>query len=158
MSCLRQSNTGQLMPSIRLWPTDPPTLARLGPTLSVQVGFDPSYRDARGVTPILPPDLYPALVDTGAMESCIDASMATTLNLPIVDRHWITGVGGPLQVNLHAAQVYIPDLNWVIYGQFAGVHLSAGGQVHLALIGRSFLRTCKLVYDGRTGDVTLDND
>ena len=146
------------MPSIRLWPTDPPSLVRMGPTLSVQIGFDPSYQGARGVKPFIPPDLYPALVDTGATDSCIDASVATTLNLPIVDRRLIAGVGGPVQVNVHAAQLYIPDLNWVIYGQFCGVHLSTGGLVHLALIGRSFLRSYKLVYDGRTGDVTIGND
>src|SRR5262245_27820099 len=35
-----------------------------------------------------------SLVDTGAMESCIDSGLAMRLNLPIVDRRKISGVHG----------------------------------------------------------------
>lgn len=43
-------------------------------------------------------------------------------------------------------------------GAFAGVDLKAGGQIHSALIGRTFLRHFKMIYDGRTGTVSLSND
>ena len=116
------------MPTVELIPTNPDALMYLGPTIGVQIGFDPSYRGGSTVLPNLPPDLYPALVDTGAGESCIDADLASALKLIVIDRRWISGVGGRMQVNMYAAQVSIPSLNQTIFGEFAGVRLAAGGQ------------------------------
>ncbi len=56
---------------------------------------------------------------------------------------------------MYLAHIHIPNLNFTIYGAFAGVDLIAGGQRHYALIGRTFLRYFKMTYDGLTGDVTL---
>jgi hypothetical protein len=38
-----------------------------------------------------------------------------------------------------------------------GVDLAAGGQIHRALIGRTFLRRFTMVYEGETGTVTLSS-
>ena len=130
-------------------------LVLLGPSLPVEIGFDPSYRPGTGGRPSLPPDRRPALVDTGALDSCIDSDLAITLNLPIVDRQAVAGVHGSGDVNMHLAQIYVPALGWTVFGQFAGVHLIAGGQRHYALIGRTFLRNFTMVYEGKTGSVTL---
>ena len=99
-----------------------------------------------------------ALVDTGATESCIDSLLAAQLNLPIVDRRQIGGVGGAQLVNVHLAQVYVPTLSQTIYGAFAAVHLAAGGQAHQALVGRTFLQNVTMIYEGRTGTVTIHNE
>ena len=56
---------------------------------------------------------------------------------------------------MHLAQIYVPALDFTMYGVFAGVHLTAGGQPHYALMGRTFLQEFTLVYEGRTGTVTL---
>ncbi len=146
------------MPTVNLGSTDPDVLSYIGPTIDVQIGFDPSYRASSGSQPILPPTLWPALIDTGAMDSCIDSELASILHLTAVNRRWIAGVSGPQEVNVYAAQLLIPSLNSVIHGTFHGINLRAGGQPHLALIGRTFLRSYKLVYDGRIGVVTLSND
>ena len=146
------------MPRTELFPTTPDALVALGPTIGVQVGFDPAYRAEPGVLPTLPQDEYPALVDTGAMESCIGVSLVSALQLNPVNRLWVSGVGGPIEVNTYLVQVVIPSLSFVLYGEFAGVHLLAGGQVHVALVGRTFPRDHRLVYDGRTGIVTLERD
>src|SRR5205823_6239775 len=98
------------------------------------------------------------LVDTGASESCIDSLLAAQLNLPIVDRRPTSGAHGSLEVNMHLAQVRIPALNFTIYGAFAGVRLAVGGQTHRALIGRTFLQRFTMVYEGRTGAVTISSD
>ena len=45
-----------------------------------------------------------------------------------------------------------------MYGAFAGVHLTAGGQVHTALIGRTFLQDFTLTYEGQTGRVSIANE
>jgi hypothetical protein len=129
-----------------------------GPTLFVAVGFNPQFVPT-GVNPPNPAALtVQALVDTGATESCIDNLVAAQLNLPIIDRRQISGVHGANTVNMHMAQIFVPSLAFWIYGVFAGVDLAAGGQVHRALIGRTFLRNFTMIYEGRTGTVTIHND
>ena len=133
-------------------------LVRSGPTIYVNIGFDAAYQPGVSGRPDLPDRQWPALVDTGAMASCIDSALAMELGLPVVDREHIAGVQGAFAVNVHLAQMYLPGLNWTVYGRFHGVHLSDGGQPHSALIGRTFLRSFTMVYDGRTGSVTISND
>lgn len=134
----------------------PDLLVQLGPTLLVDIGFDPSFDPSvPNSKPTTQLQGNHALVDTGASESCIDAAVAAALNLPIVDRRMIAGVGGAHEVNLHLAQIYIPELNFTIWGRFAGVNLQAGGQPHVVLIGRTFLRHVTLHYDGKTGKVVI---
>ena len=97
-------------------------------------------------------------MDTGAQASCVDSALAMELGLPVVDRTQVAGIHGASEVNSHLAQIYIPDLEFTIYGQFAGVHLAAGGQTHSALLGRTFLRHFTMTYEGRTGTVTISSD
>ena len=80
------------------------------------------------------------------------------LNLPVLARRQVSGVGGTLDVNEYMAQIYVPELNFTILGPFAGVHLAAGHQPHYALIGRTFLQHFNMAYEGRTGSVILSND
>ena len=133
-------------------------LTSYGPTLSVNIGFDPNYRPPSSTPPRPGITGVAALVDTGAGESCIDSILAAQLNLPIVDRRQIAGVHGAEKVNMHLAQIHVPSLNFTIYGAFAGVHLKTGGQIHQALIGRTFLQNFTMVYEGLTGTVTISKD
>jgi len=59
---------------------------------------------------------------------------------------------------MHLAHVVVPGLGKYIYGSFAGVDLVAGGQPHVALIGRTFLQHFTLFYDGRTGSVSITDE
>jgi hypothetical protein len=131
-------------------------LTLLGPTLVVDIGFDPNFDPTKvGTQPVTQLQGVHALVDTGATQSCVDSALATTINLPVIDRQRISGVGGVHEVNIHIGQIYVPALNSTIYGNFAGVNLSAGGQPHVVLIGRTFLQHITMIYDGRTGAVTI---
>jgi predicted aspartyl protease len=130
-------------------------LVQWGPTVVVDIGFDPDHKDTATTPPIPGRTGLHALVDTGATESCIDSLLAAQLNLPIVNRRMTAGAHGAKEVNVHLAQVYIPSLNYTIYGAFSGVDLVAGGQAHSALIGRTFLRRFQMIYNGATGDVEL---
>jgi predicted aspartyl protease len=130
-------------------------LTTIGPTLNVNVGFDPAWRPESGIRPAISADLLPALVDTGAGESCIDQLLAVQLGLPLVDRKAISGVHGSHMTNIYLAQLYVPPFNYTIYGLFAGVGLKEGGQQHHALIGRTFLQNFRLEYDGHTGSVKV---
>lgn len=51
-------------------------LVGTGPTLLVNVGFDPDYNTAIPDKIVLPPEEIWALVDTGAVECCIDSDLA----------------------------------------------------------------------------------
>lgn len=152
------------MPTVDCGFRDTPTqsgqgaLVVFGPTLHVQIGFDPAFQPDANAAPDVPPDLFAALVDTGASTSCIDSSLAAALNLPIVDRQKVPGAHGNRKLNMHLAQIYIPSLDYTIYGAFAGAHLIHGGQPHHALIGRTFLQRFAMTYEGRTGAVLLSND
>lgn len=131
-------------------------LVAWGPTLLVNVGFDPDYKGPPaepipGITEIR------ALVDTGATECCIDSLLASQLGLPIVDKRSISGVHGSHIANVHLAQVHVPLLNFTMYGAFAAVDLVAGGQIHQVLMGRSFLRAFTMVYEGSSGTVTISS-
>lgn len=132
------------------------SLVKWGPTLFVDIGFDPNYNWQTATAPPVPglKGLY-ALVDTGATESCIDSQLAAQLNLPVVDKRPISGVHGQKEVSVHLAQVYVPSLNFTINGAFAGVDLLVGGQAHSALIGRTFLQYFHLLYRGDTGEVEV---
>ena len=131
-------------------------LTTSGPTLFVNIGFDPDYND-RPTAPPPQPGINDvcALVDTGARESCIDSILAAQLNLPIVDRRYIASAHGAEKANMHLAQIHVPSLRFTIYGTFAGVHLQAGGMIHQALIGRTFLQNVTMVYEGLTGTVSM---
>lgn len=132
-------------------------LVHFGPTLLVDIGFDQTYRPGLSAKPVAGITGIQALVDTGATESCIDNLVGHDLGLPVVDRRPIAGVHGRQPANIYLAQVHVPTLNFTIYGPFAGVDLAAGGQVHRALIGRTFLRSFTMVYEGVTGAVTLSS-
>ena len=133
-------------------------LSWYGPTIYVQIGFDGLYLPNSPGHPNLPDQQFPALIDTGAALSCIDADLALQLGLPLIDKQHVSGVHGSQPVNVHLGQIFIPALNRTIYGDFFGVHLQSGGQPHFALIGRSFLQSYTMLYEGRTGKVTISND
>ena len=100
----------------------------------------------------------PALIDTGATENCIDSSVAAQLGLVQVDTEAVSGIAGLAQLPVYVARIDIPALQISIPGRFRGVHLAAGGQPYGALLGRSFLRHYVMLYEGRTGRVTISND
>ena len=142
-----------------LSPTD--ALAFRGPTVFVDIGFDPAIfgqalPQLPGATsPLAVPAVQvPALIDTGASESSIDEQLAQQLQLPLIDQEQVSGIGGTITLNIYLGHVVIPTIA-TMYGRFTGVHLQAGGQYHQALIGRTLLKDTLLVYDGRTGMVRL---
>jgi len=137
-------------------PTGAESLAGWGPLLFVDIGFDQNYKFVGGgPLPVPGKTGLPALVDTGASESCIDSLLVAQLNLPAIDKRMQAGVHGAREVSIHLAQVHVPSLGFTIYGEFAAVDLRLGGQSIDALIGRTFLQHFKMIYDGTTGDVEI---
>lgn len=133
-------------------------LAVQGPTIFVRIGFDPAFSPSVEGFPSIPTRPLPALIDTGATESCFDARLAADLHLPVVERASVAGAHGTGSVNMYVAQIHVPSLGVNIVGRFAGVQLEAGGQGHRALIGRTFLMHFTMTYDGPTGAVRLSDE
>ena len=138
---------------------NPGLLARIGPTLIAQVGYDPNFRPSAGTRPEISAWPYDALVDTGSAVTCIDIRLANDLNLPIVGQSSdVAGVFGPGQAIDYSATIHLPELNATYSGSVIGAYLEVGGQPHSVIIGRDFLRHFRLTYDGRTGAATISND
>lgn len=137
---------------------NPLDLIRFGPSIDVLIGFDPDFVPSAGRRAQLPPELLPALVDTGAQETALDAELAHSLNLPILERRQIAGASGLFESTVYSAQIYIPELDFTIVGPFDSANLAASGQPYSALIGRTFLRHFSMAYEGRTGSVIVNND
>src|SRR5690242_11273842 len=93
-------------------------LVNHGPTLLVDIGFDPNW--VPPPTGTAPPaagiSSLHALVDTGATQCCIDALLATQLTLPLINQRNIAGVHGSSQVSFYLAQIHVPSLNFTMYG------------------------------------------
>ena len=129
---------------------DGASLIGFGPSLEVVVStyVDPTQPPTEGHT-------THALVDTGASQSCIDMRLAQTLGLPVVDFVMIGGAVGASRHPLYAARIAIPVLEIFEFGAFAGVDLAGGEQSHQVLLGRTFLQSTVMIYDGVRAQVTI---
>ena len=154
------------MPTIRLQLGIPglssgDALEFLGPTLQVKIRSHESGSSAEAGGVSSPSEMrHLALIDTGARESAIDSTLAGELGLVHVEGPESRAVGilGVGIVDVYLAEISVPELGLSAYGRFPGVHLSEGGQPYRALIGRDILKNFTMVYDGRTGVVTLGDD
>lgn len=130
------------------------TLYVYGPTVQVTVGHYSPDPESPPAAP-KPSKAVHALVDTGAYQSCIDSDLAVELGLPVIDKQLISGASGAQEHDVYMAHVTIPGLEFVQYGRFTGVNLKAGGQEHSVLLGRTFLRSVIMIYDGIRAQVTI---
>lgn len=187
------------MPIIECGAPGPPPFAAahltlVGPTVLIEIGFDPAIITQIAMSgpvppggafpPLLPPiptqpqslapgaqqtdpptpqhalmQNVPALIDTGAYESCIDDALAKQLQLPLINQtQSVIGVHGSAgTLNVYLAYISIPILGIMQAGAFTGAIMNIPGQktLHRALIGRTLLQGMLVVYDGRTGSVKL---
>jgi hypothetical protein len=89
-----------------LSPTD--ALALRGPTVLVDIGFDPAIFGQNlpqvpataSALAVIPAVQVPALIDTGASDSSIDEKLAQQLQLPLIDQEQCSGIGGTIILNI----------------------------------------------------------
>jgi len=130
-------------------------LAKLGPTIRVDIGL--KSRASAGAKPDLSLKNVRALIDTGAGGDCIDDQLAQQLGLPVTDEGEISGVGGRHHAFIYTARVFVPRLNLLLFQPFTGAKLQEGDQWHQLILGRGFLRSFTVTYDGASGAVTLSD-
>jgi predicted aspartyl protease len=132
--------------------TAPLQLIHYGPEITVDVGFDETWRStSTNSRPTPGASALKALVDTGAQETYIDSDLAEQLRLPHVDQRPARSAGGWVDVDYFRAQIYIPSLRLTLLGPFAALPLIKTEFKFHALLGRTFLHYVKLQYDGPTG-------
>ena len=134
------------------FPGQPERLVLSGPTAAVQIGV------GRDVVESTDARQHLALIDTGALDNCIDTDFARAIGLNPSEYVTAAGVDGLFETEMYAAHVYVPALAHPVIGNFMGVRLLAGGLPYAVLLGRTFLRNFSMAYDGRTGTVTLTSD
>ncbi len=99
-----------------------------------------------------------AIIDTGAQTSVIDPALASRINLRLVDPEGpVARVGGLAKLPVYVAAIRFPK-------ELATVRLlrvfaaTLPEQEVNCLIGRDVLQRWRMVYDGRTGEVTIEED
>lgn len=130
-------------------------LRDLGPMIQVTLSLESNAEKgllAEG-KPVPTPISGMALIDTGAMRTCIDDATAQKLGLPVI------GVGRMSSAthanepcNIYPVKFVIQSIGAVNLPNTMGAKL--GGHI-VALIGRDLLASCVLVYNGVSGQVTL---
>lgn len=133
-------------------PTSSPadTLIRSGAIVAVRVGFDAGVQAGR--MPALPAEIRRALIDTGSQINCIDATLARSLNLPLIQSRQIAHVGGTSATQTCRAQIFFVDSGIVQTSACALVdNLDSDGRQVALLIGRAGLANFSFHYDGVAG-------
>jgi hypothetical protein len=96
-----------------------------------------------------------ALIDTGAVQSGIDESVALGLGLnPVGVSELLTPTGERTKVGVFWGELsFVDGAVAPLRQQFLGMKLgySAGEHKIVAILGRDFLREGRLTYDGRSG-------
>ena len=128
---------------------EPGRLVLTGPTTLVHIGVGRDFVESPRARRHL------ALVDTGALDNCIDVDFANAIGLNPSEHVTGAGVGGLYETEMYAAHVHIPALDHAVVGNFMGARLLAGGLPHAILLGRTFLRHFTMTYDGPSGSVIL---
>lgn len=98
-----------------------------------------------------------ALVDTGAMVSCIDAGIAASFGLRQVGRNEMIAASGNETVPVFSAVIQVAAFDLVTESFLLyGLDTSHFQVRHRAIMGRDLLRFCRLEYVGATGRVRLE--
>jgi len=128
-----------------------------GPRVQVIVGLGRQFVEsllARG-EPVPEPIVGDALIDTGAVRTCVDDQVARQLRLPVLGRaNLSTASHASIQTNMHPVKI-----------EFVGSGLSSNilqapacslaSQKLAILIGRDVLQQFLLVYNGPLGQWTM---
>jgi predicted aspartyl protease len=124
------------------------------PVAAVHIGCDRSWTQSTSTLPEHNSKAYLALIDTGAEATVIDQAVAREIGAPGVGSAKVHTMGkDPIVVEGADIQVVLPRVNVVFAERAAILHLESQ-QFHL-ILGRSFLRHCRLVVDGPSSSYEL---
>ena len=99
-----------------------------------------------------------ALLDTGAKRTSVDIAVADNLGLGV--EMWIdvvTAAGVDRMPLYEKAMIHLPSIGELRTLNLVGARLRPD-HMHDVLIGRDILADYQMIYDGRTGRVTLSDE
>jgi hypothetical protein len=137
-------------------PPNPTPLFQVGPIVEVQIAVPTvlGQQLAKSNQPIPQPVTGIALIDTGATLSAVGSPVLAQLGLNPVGTANVGTAGGQVPQNLYPTRMTLTRLNLSLdYNAVLGVDLT--GQSIIALLGRDFLQSVVLIYDGPAAEFTL---
>ena len=129
---------------------DRDALLRHGPSIDVHVAPLARYAE-----PGLDGPPAGAIIHTATRYDCIDAAFAERLRLPVVDTVEVLTPAGHHTIAVYAAFVTVPRLGLQRFGSFVGIDFAYAGSPRRVVLGRSFLESVIMIYDGLRGQVTF---
>lgn len=101
---------------------------------------------------------YLALVDTGAKRTSVDTTVAKKLGFALEDWTTVVTAAGDVCAPIYeTAMIHVPGIGELRPLKFLGANLRPNHECDV-LIGRDILAGYQLIYDGRTGRVTLSDE
>ncbi len=95
-----------------------------------------------------------ALIDTGAISTCIDEEIATQMHLPIINVvNMASASHASSKANQYPVKLQIAGIPMFFNSTATGAPLKIQGLI--ALIGRDLLQHCTLIYNGSLGQISL---
>jgi predicted aspartyl protease len=127
-----------------------------GPLVQVTIWLaDPvASKLAEEGKPVPAPVVGNALLDTGAVSTCIDEEAAQKLQLPVVNVVNMASASHPsTKANVYPVKFQIAGLPFDFTALAIGAPLAVQGLI--ALIGRDVLQHCTLIYSGGLSQISL---
>ena len=130
-----------------------------GPIVPVELMVSDAHQEVlkQQQKPIPAPMKGFALIDTGALSTCLDISTAEIIGLPVCGTTEITSASHTVEVPIFVGKLVLPDFININVQRGAGVNLKGFGTDLdlIALIGRDILEGAILVYNGPAGSFSL---
>jgi hypothetical protein len=105
--------------------------------------------------PVPQPHAGLALIDTGALASCIDEDVAKIMRLPVVGSVNLSSASHPShRANQYPIKIKIQGMP-MEFNTHSAIGAPLKGQQLLAIIGRDVLQICCFIYNGPSGQITL---
>jgi Aspartyl protease len=139
-----------------LGPPDGGSFATRPPLIIVGLAADPAWTPGEG-WPSSNERAYRALLDTGADFCSIDPMVAGKIGADVKENGDVNVFGGPTKcLGRASVQVLLPSALQVYETRFSILDFRGVGQPWDAILGRNFLRHCRLVVDGPRGRYDLE--
>ncbi len=95
------------------------------------------------------------LVDTGASRTCIDISITRQLGLLPLQTTPVATPSGIEERGVYPVRLEFPDMPIPTHAFLRVLAVDLAGMGVGVLIGRDILQNCLMIWNGRTGEVTL---
>jgi Aspartyl protease len=136
-----------------------PSFATCPPVIYVRLAADPHWNPKPGSTPKYDRNaIYRAMIDTGTDDVAIRPAVALAIGAHLMGNGVGHGVGGSISgIKCASVQILMPTINVIFHAPKAAVMDLAGDARSFDLIlGRSFLRHCRLCLDGPNEAYSLE--